>query len=684
MRLTLLLCLTLGLTVGTAARADQPPFSAEDVFRLNYASEPRVSPDGDFVVYVHNFMDIMEDRRRSNLWRIDSDGDNARPLTTGAVNDHSPRISPEGERVAYVSSDDKGSQLFVRWLEGGETLQVTRQEQGPGNLAWSPDGEWLAFTLLVPSKPDMIGKLPEKPEGAEWADPPTVVDRSVFRLDGVGPLTRGFTHVFAVPAAGGAIRQLTSGDFNHGGAIAWAADSRSLFITGNRRDNWELDPQNSAIYRVGLEGGEITTVTDRQGPDIGVTVSPDGKQLAWLGYEDRKLSFQQNRVYVMDIDGGEPRELLGDLDRGIQRVQWASDGRGLYVQYDDRGLGRLAHVSLRGKLTEISSELSGLSISRPYTGATFSAGGGDTFAVTVGDASRPADVAVGRGTRAPKKITDLNRNLVEHRAMAPVEELWVKSSFDQKDIQAWVAYPPGFDPSKKYPLLLEIHGGPHTAYGPHFAAEIQLFAAAGYVVVYANPRGSTSYGSDFELEIHHNYPSQDYDDLMSVVDGVIDKGFIDEDRLHVTGGSGGGVLTAWIVGKTDRFRAAVVAKPVINWITFSLSADLPAFFTQYWFPKMPWEDPMGYWERSPLSLVGNVTTPTMLLTGEADWRTPMWESEQFYQGLKLRGVDTALVRIPGASHSIARRPSQLIAKVAAILAWFERHSGKEPAASKAG
>jgi acylaminoacyl-peptidase len=679
MGVTMRFILILILALGGAARAEQPPFAPEDVFLLNYASDPQVSADGDFLVYVHNFMDIMEDRRRSNLWRIDSDGDNARPITTGAVNDGSPRLSPDGTRVAYVSGDDKGSQIFVRWLEGGQTLQLTRQAQSPGSLAWSPDGEWLAFTLLVPKKPDTMGTLPPAPKGAEWAEPPTVVDRSTFRLDGVGTLPTGFVHVFVVPAGGGAVRQLTSGDFHHSGAIGWSKDSRSLFITGNRHENWELDPRNTEIYRVGLDGGEITAVTDRQGPDNGVTVSPDGKRLAWLGYDDKRLSTQQDRLTVMEIDGGEPRELLPDLDRGIQRARWASDSRGLYVQYDDTGLTRLAYVTLGGKLTDISGELSGLSISRPYTGATFSVGGGNTFAVTVGDATHPADIAVGRATRAPERITDLNRNLVDHRAMSEVEELWVKSSFDQQDIQAWIAYPPDSDAGKKYPLLLEIHGGPHTTYGPHFAAEIQLFAAAGYVVVYANPRGSTSYGSEFELAIHHNYPSEDYDDLISVVDGVIAKGFIDEDQLYVTGGSGGGVLTAWIVGKTDRFRAAVVAKPVINWTTFALSADLPAFFTQYWFPAMPWEDPMGYWTRSPLSLVGNVTTPTMLLTGEADWRTPIWESEQFYQALKLRGIDTALVRIPGASHSIANRPSQLIAKVAAILAWFERHSGKEAA-----
>ncbi len=667
---------TICLALSTAAHADKPLFSAEDVFRLNYASDPQVSPDGSFVVYTHNFMDIMEDRRRSNLWRIDTDGSNARPITTGAVNDRGARIAPAGKRVAYLSSDDKGTQIFVRWLARGESLQLTRGAYTPGNLAWSPDGKWLAFTMLVPKKPTTMGSLPAAPKGAKWADKPIVVERSVFRADGIGTLPVGFTHVFVVPVSGGPVRQLSSDDFNHKGGISWASDSRSLYFSGNRHENWELDPANSDIYRVGIDGGEITTITYRQGPDNSVTVSPNGKQLAWIGYDDQRLSYHLNRLYVMGTDGSKRRELLPDLDRSIDNARWASNGKGLYIQYDEQGETLLAHVSLAGKLKVISRELGGLSLSRPYTGAAFAAGGKNTYAFTRGDALSPADISVGRGSGRPKRLTHLNDNLLPHRQLASVEDLRLKSSHDGLDIQAWVAKPPNFDPQKRYPLLLEIHGGPATAYGAHFSAEVQLYAAAGYVVVYANPRGSTSYGEDFALQIHHNYPSEDYDDLMSAVDAVIAQGFIDTDQLYVTGGSGGGVLTAWTVGKTDRFRAAVVAKPVINWASFVLSSDLPPFFSQYWFPKMPWEDPMDYWKRSPLSLVGNVSTPTMLLVGEADWRTPAWESEQYYQALKLRGIDTALVRIPGASHSIAKRPSQLIAKVAAILEWFERHSGK--------
>jgi len=666
--LVLLMCL-----YSTAVLAEPPKFSAMDVFQLQYASSPVVSPDGSFVVYSHNFMDVMTDQRRSNLWRVDSNGENARPITTGAVNDSGAAISPDSKRLAYLSTDDKGAQVFVRWLEGGQTQQLTRLPIAPSNLVWSPDGKWLAFNMFVPKEAPTMGQLPPAPKGAEWAKPPTVVNRSVFRIDGAGELPTGFSHVFVISSNGGPVRQLTHDDFSHNGSISWAADSDSLFITANRHEDAELNPGNTEIYSVSLDGGEIRQITDRMGPDNGVEVSPDGKQLAWTGFDDQRLSYQTTRLYVMDVTGKNRRNLLPDLDRGISAFDWASDGNGLYIQYNNQGKTLLAHVSLKGKLTPLSDRLGGLSLSRPYTGADFAVGGKNTFAYTSADASSLADIAVGRGTGRSRILTDMNSSLMAHRAMSPVEDLWVKSSYDQRDIQAWVVRPADFDPSRKYPLILEIHGGPHAAYGPQFSAEYQLFTAAGYIVVYANPRGSTSYGEEFAQTIHHNYPSQDYDDLMSVVDGVIAQGSIDEDRLFVTGGSGGGVLTAWIVGKTGRFRAAVVAKPVINWISFVLSADLPPIFAQYWFEKMPWEANSDHWARSPLSLVGNVTTPTMLLVGDSDYRTPIWESEQFYQALKLRGVDTALVRVPEASHAIAARPSHLIAKVAAILEWFERH-----------
>jgi acylaminoacyl-peptidase len=375
----------------------------------------------------------------------------------------------------------------------------------------------------------------------------------------------------------------------------------------------------------------------------------------------------------MDIDGKNSRVVTSAFDRDVDDPRWANDSRTLYFTYDEHGVRKLGLTSLDGKVRTVAEGLGGTDLGRPYTSGGFSVARNGRAAFVHNTPGRPADVATATGSGGARVLTALNDDLLGNKTLGAVRELNWKSSKDQRPIQGWVITPPDFDPAKKYPLILEIHGGPFAAYGPNYTSELQLFAAAGYVVLYANPRGSTSYGAEFGNLIHHAYPGNDYDDLMSGVDALIAEGNVDTDNLFVTGGSGGGVLTAWIVGKTDRFRAAVVAKPVINWSSFVLTADFSPFFYRYWFGAQPWEQPQEYWRRSPLSLVGNVKTPTMLLTGEADYRTPIGESEQYYQALKLRKIDTMMVRIPEASHGMTSRPSNLIAKVDNILAWFARY-----------
>ncbi len=653
-----------------------PPLAPEDVFRLHYISSPTVDSQGERILYLRNSMDIMKDRRRSSLWQIEVDGQQHRPVVAGVDSVGNVALAPDDLRVAYTTRDDVGTQIFLHWLDTGASAPLTRLAESPRHLSWSPDGHWLAFSMLVRSKPPTMGKLPAKPKGAEWAAAPVVVDRTIYRSDGMGNYPHGFLQVFVISAAGGSPRQVTDGEFHHNGDIAWSADGKSLYVVANRNPDWDTDIANSEIYRVTLADGEVTALTDRKGRDAEVRTSPDGRHIAYTGWDDEGLGHHRSGLYLMASDGSGKRELLSGLDRDIVNPQWSADGERLFFQYDEKGDTVLAVTDLQGNISELTRGLGGQSLGRPYSGGEYAVGGEDVYAFTLGTTRHPAELGSGRpGGAKPRQLTRLNENLLAHRAVSPVEELWVKSSADGRPVQAWMALPPGFDPETKYPLILEIHGGPHTNYGSRFSAEVQLYAAAGYVVLYVNPRGSTSYGAEFANLIHHAYPGQDYDDLMSAVDEVVARGFVDTGRLYVTGGSGGGVLTAWIVGSTDRFRAAVVAKPVINWTSFVLTADMPPYFTRYWFESMPWEDPMAYWNRSPLSLVGKVTTPTMLLTGEADLRTPMAETEQYYQALKLRGVDTTMVRIPGASHSIAKRPSQLLAKVAAILAWFERYDG---------
>lgn len=622
-------------------------------------------------------MDIMKDAKRSTLWTIDFDGSNHRPLTASQHDQNSPRFSPDGKRLLFVSSENGSSQIYVRWLDTGQEARLTQLPRGPRGLTWSPDGKQIAFSMLVPDSDEPFVKMPKKPKDAEWAEPAKVIRKLQYRADGRGYLEDGFSQLFVLSADGGTPRQVTSGEFNHNGSPEWTPDGRSLIFSANRHDEWEFDTLNSEVYEVILETGEIKPLTDRQGPDGSPTISPDGNRIAYIGFDDKRQGYETQKIYMMNRDGSGSKLVSGSLDRDASDLVWNANGDGVYFQYSDQGDTKIAYAKLDGTIETLTENVGGLSLGRPYSGGSFTVSNNGRIAFTHTSPTHPADVAVFEKGQKARRITTLNDDLFSFRMLGAVEEIWYPSSFDGRKIQGWIVKPPDFDPSKKYPLILEIHGGPFANYGNRFTAEIQLYAAAGYVVLYANPRGSTSYGQEFGNLIHHNYPSEDYDDLMSGVYTVIKKGYVDPDKLFVTGGSGGGVLTSWIIGKTDRFAAAVVAKPVINWLSFALTADFYTFFHQYWFDDYPWNAPEEYMRRSPLSLVGNVKTPTMLLTGEEDYRTPISESEQYYQALKLCKVEAVMVRVPGASHSIASRPSRLIAKVAHILKWFDDHGGKD-------
>lgn len=672
-RFTTVLAVAAGLAI-TATEATADTFKNVDVFELEIAGDPQISPDGAQVAYARLSNDIMTDRTRSNIWVVDTNGRRHRPLLSGADSYSSPRWSPSGDRLAYISSaEGRGPELYVRWMDSGQIALLSNLPASPSAISWAPDGSQIAFTAHVKSEGPTLATAPEKPEGAEWAPPVIVIDSLNYRADGRGYLEAGNTHVFVIPADGGTPRQLTSGEFNHGGPLAWSPDGSTIVMSSNREDDWEFRRGNTELWSVEVANGDMQQLTDRFGPDRSATYSPDGSKIAYLGYDDEKMGYHNAGVYVMNVSDGSVEELTSGFDRSVGAVAWAGSSSRLYIQYDDHGKRHLATLSMNGRVDSFVDDIGSAGVSRPYTSGGFSVADNGAYAYSAGAPDRPADVAAGRRGGSPSILTNLNDDLLGHKTLGNVEEITWQSSAGGLEVQGWIVTPPDFDAEKDYPLILEIHGGPFTAYGPHFSVETQLYAAAGYVVLYTNPRGSTSYGYDFANEIHHNYPGQDYDDLISGVDAVIARGYIDEEQLFVTGGSGGGVLSAWIVGNTDRFAAAVVAKPVINWISETLYSDISTSVPEYWFEKYPWEDPDEYWRRSPLSLVGNVSTPTMLLTGESDHRTPMPESEQYYQALKLRKIDSALVRVPESSHGIASRPSNQIAKVDNILAWFAKY-----------
>ncbi|QBF84333.1 S9 family peptidase [Shewanella maritima] len=647
----------------------------EDIFTLEYASNINITKDAKQVYFVRNYMDINTDRKLTNIWQVSKQGQ-LTPVTTGLKNDFAPSLSPSNDRLAYLSDETGSVQIHMKWLESGQTARISNLSSMPSKVVWSPDEKYLAFTQFVAEKTQPVVNLPGKPAKADWAKPAVFVDSMYYRFDGVGNLNNGYQQIFIMSADGGSPRQVTFAKSNHNGAISWSKDSKTLLYAVNELDESKQEWTNSNIFALELNSGEPKQLTDELGTTSSPIVSPNGKYIAYLNAKQNYRNYQNVELMVMNLDGSEQRSLTKNLDRSINSIKWSSNSKGVYMMYHDHGETFVDHQALSGKRKRMAKNLGGLSFGRPYTGAQFDVSENGTLAYTFSDPQRPADVAITRKGKT-EQLTDLNADALDHKQLASIKEITVKSSYDQRPIQAWIALPPNYEAlknqGKKLPLILEIHGGPVTNYGPHFAAEIQLMAAQGYVVVYANPRGSDSYGKEFAQTIYNNYPSQDYDDLMSVVDGVIATEAVDTDKLYVTGGSGGGVLTSWIIGHTDRFKAAVVAKPVINWISFTLTTDIHSFVIKNWFEKMPWEDPEHYMKLSPLSYVGNVTTPTMLLTGEADLRTPIGETEQYYQALKLRNIPTAMVRIPDAPHGIYKRPSNLMSKVAHILWWFEQH-----------
>lgn len=655
--------------------APNPIFTGADLFNLSVASDPQISPDGRQIAYVRRSNDIMTDTAMSAIWLVDVGTGAERPLVAGKGAHMNPRWSPDGKRLAYVSTAEGGApQLFVRWMDGGEAARVTGLPDSPSSIAWSPDGRRLAYVMAVPDEGPKLGKSPDKPEGAEWAKPLEVIDKVTYRQDGGGYVKPGFDQLFMVDALGGAPRQMTFGAYHHNGPLDWTPDGRQILFSANRNDEWQLQAQESEIYALDVSSGALRALTDRRGPDAAPAVSPDGRRIAYLGFDDRGKGYEQAKLYVMELNGGGSREIAASLDRGIDQIEWSNDGRSLIAGYEEAGGYKVSRITLDGRVISLASGLVGTGLDRPYAGGGWSSARDGTLAFTSGDAHRPAELSVTRGGNL-RQLTRLNDLALSGKRLGQVRELSVRAP-DGSPVPSWLVLPPTYVEGSRVPIILEIHGGPYAAYGPAFSTDYQLYAAAGYAVLYTNPRGSTGYGQAFADGIEKTYPDSNTADLMAAVDAAIASGVADPANLFVTGGSGGGALTAWLIGKTDRFRAAATQKPVINWTTQVLTADSVPFFAKYWMGKLPWEDPQGYWARSPLSLVGNVKTPTLVVVGSEDYRTPVSEAEQYYAALQLKGVPTALVKVPGAPHNLVARPSQSAAKAAAILAWFDRYRTK--------
>lgn len=649
-----------------ATETQQPDrITIEDYLEYEQVGSPDLSPDGRQIIYSRRWVDKINDAWESSLYIMNADGSRPRKLLDGS----SPIWSPDGERIAYLArGEPAGTQIFVRWMDAeGATTQVTRVTQSPSDIQWSPDGRWIAFTALVPSNErwEVEGKVGGmKPRDATWTEAPRVVEKLDYRQDRVGFTAAGEEQLFLVLAEGGTPRQITHGEWSVG-APEWLPDGRTiLFSSGPRIEDAEYTLRESEIFAVDVETGAIRQLTSRRGPDGSPAISPDGKLVAYTGYDWIGNTWTDSELYVMNVDGSGSR-MLADIDRSPGGLRWAQDGSGIYFTAQNEGAQNLYLAPLNGEVRKVTDGAHMLSVSEIASNG-----------VAVGTRSAPNDPEdiVTFDVRDPGEIralTDVNADILHGKTLGAVEEIWY-TSVDNFRVQGWIIKPPDFDASRKYPLILSIHGGPHSMYNVGFNFGWQEHAANGYVVLYTNPRGSTGYGTDFGNAIKNAYPGKDFDDLMKGVDEVVARGYIDTDNMFVYGCSGGGVLTAWIVGHTDRFAAASSNCPVINWMSFVGTTDSPNWYAN--FEKHPWEDPSEHLRRSPLMYVGNVTTPTMLMTGVQDLRTPISQTEEFYEALKVLKVPTAMVRFNDEWHGTSSNPSNYLRTQLYLRDWFSKHA----------
>ena len=677
----------------TLVAADRRPIFETDIYSFQWLANPRISPDGSQIVYVHVAVNAKHDGYETALWIVPSSGGPARQLTSGP-RDSSPQWSPDGKTLAFARAPEKDGkpqppQIYLLAMEGGEARPLTDLPKGASGPMWSPDGRAIAFSS------DTITADFDKKKDAEEKSDVRVITNAVYRMNGSGYMEPDRpNHIWTievpkVPGETQKAKQITSGEFSESD-IVWSRDGSQIYFTSRRVAEPYYETPHTDLYVVKAMGGEGTKVAGLDGRIGQMALSPDGTRMAFagsieVGKDGVERSYSQPDLFITSLQpGSKPKNLTADYDydigggiggdqgpprgSGPSMPFWSKDGRYIFVVAGEEGRANLKRIDAEtGKVEPLTA--GGHDIF-----AYSATADGSKVAVLISTPTNIGDLYVVDAPLHVRRLTKINDELFSKLNLPEPAMIWYKS-FDGKRIQAWVQRPPDFQEGKKYPLILNIHGGPHAAYGYTFDHEIQWMAAKGYVVLYPNPRGSTTYGQDFGNIIQYHYPGDDFKDLMAGVDDLVARGWADPEKLGVTGGSGGGLLTNWVIGHTQRFKAAVAQRDIADWSDFWYTADF-TLFTPTWFRGAPWEQEADFKERSPITYITKITTPLMLIEGEADYRTPPASGgEQMFRALKYRKIPTVMVRFPGESHELSRSgvPKHRVERLQHIVTWFDKY-----------
>lgn len=665
----------LVLCVPTGVAGQARSLGVDAVFDLEYADDPHISPDGRRVAYVRHSTNRETDRRESYIYLVEPETRAQRSLTPESRSSRSPRFSRDGSELAWVSAGDGLWQIRVRTLATGQTRTVVTTTAPPFSLAWAPSGGEIAFMQRVDHPEARIAGLPEPPAGALWADPARVIERVVSQTDGVEFAPDGAMHLFVVPTTAGSPRQIMSSGFElgawtPGSPLAYTRDGTRIILSANMNIEPWREPTDTELVEVLVASGDVRRITGRYGPDDEPAISPDGRWVAYTGYDDLHQWYEARDLYITSPTGsGETRNLSAMFDGDVSRPAWSADSTAVFAVIEDGGVSRLARFDLLGGFQVVADDLG--------TGGRASGGSASIsvsrqperqrFAFTITGDDVPGEIAVGSIGGQTDVLTG---DGTEMDGIGRVEEVRYQAA-DGQEIQGWAVLPPGFDETRRYPLIIEVHGGRGTHYGPRFDLEKQIMASAGYVVLYANYRGSSGYGSEFGNLLNRDTPDVASTDLLAGADALIERGWVDAERLYIVGGSMGGHIAGWTTAMTDRLRAAVLWYPVVNWSTFWLTTSMSPEMRRYHHDAYPWEDPEDYASKSLLSVVDRVTTPTLIVVGDEDYVTPVSEALAYFRALKIVGTDARLVRVPGEPHGIRARPSHQMAKLQATIAWLD-------------